>query len=74
MQHRTNFSRVVLPRLRSFVEAVFAVRSNDDKRYQLLIALSASTGDDDQLKKAWQILHDECPWLESCDTPFHRDL
>jgi hypothetical protein len=69
MQHRTNFTKVVLPRLRSFVEAVFAIRSNDDKRYQLLIA----TGDDEQVKKAWQILHNECPWLESCDTPFHRD-
>jgi hypothetical protein len=73
MQHRMNWTQVVLPRLRSFVEAVFAVRSNDDKRYQLLTALSA-TGDDDQLKNAWQILHNECPWLESCDTPFHRDL
>jgi hypothetical protein len=70
MQHRTNWTQVVLPRLRSFVEAVFAIRSNDDKRYQLLIA----TGDDDQGKKAWHILHNECPWLESCDTPFHRDL
>jgi hypothetical protein len=70
MQHRTNWTQVVLPRLRSFVEAVFAIRSNDDKRYQLLIA----TGDDDQAKKAWQILHNECPWLESCDTSFHRDL
>jgi hypothetical protein len=70
MQHRTNWTQVVLPRLRSFVEAVFAIRSNDDKRYQLLIA----TGDDDQVKNAWQILHNECPWLESCDTPFHRDL
>jgi hypothetical protein len=70
MQHRTNFTQVVLPRLRSFVEAVFAIRSNDDKRYQLLIA----TGDDDQPKKAWQILHNECPWLESCDTPFHREM
>jgi hypothetical protein len=72
MQHRTNWTQVVLPRLRSFVEAVFAIRSNDDKRYQLLIALSGTT-DDDQLKKAWQILHDDCPWLESCDTAFHRD-
>merc|ERR1712113_1379039 len=40
MQHGKNFARMVLPRLRNFVEAVYEIRKNDAKRYQLLIALS----------------------------------
>jgi hypothetical protein len=71
MQHRANWTQVVLPRLRSFVEAVFSIRSNDNLRYQLLVSLSDTT-DDDKLKSAWHILHDKCPWLESCDTAYHR--
>jgi hypothetical protein len=69
MQHRSNWESVVLPRLRSFVDAVFAVRRDDGKRQSLL---SCESGD--QSLDAWDILHHECPWLMDCDTAYHREL
>jgi len=76
LQHRQNWERIILPRLRSFVEAVYAIRSDDDKRYRLLAATTASTGsnigDIDLTEEAWQILHNECPWLAGCDTAYYR--
>lgn len=72
MQHRRNWNNVVLPRLRSFAEAVYAIRKSDEKRYQLLTAMSdGSKGNENELL-AWTILHQECPWLVDCDTAFHR--
>ena len=68
MRHRQQWNNVILPRLRSFVEAVYCIRSDDDKRYRLLTAVSEMATD-----TAWQILFDECPWLQSCDTAFHND-
>jgi hypothetical protein len=70
LQHRQNWNNVILPRLRSFVDAVYRIRSNDTKRYQLLTAMSNPTGN---LLDAWNILHEECPWLKDCDTAFNRD-
>ena len=70
LQHRRNWNDVILPRLRSFVEAVYRIRSNDTRRYQLLTAMSNPTGN---LLEAWNILHEECPWLKDCDTAFYRD-
>jgi len=68
-RHRENWRNVVLPRLRSFVDAVYFTRSNDDKRYQLLRAATiASSGDDDS--EWWGVLHSQCPWLLDCDTAF----
>ncbi|EEC48531.1 predicted protein [Phaeodactylum tricornutum CCAP 1055/1] len=74
MQHQTQWRDTVLPRLRSFVEAVYAIRASDDKRYRLLVAVSLSTAGEDAatVLEAWTILHKECPWLESCNTAFSR--
>ena len=69
MQHRQNWHAVVLPRLRSFVEAVYRIRADDNKRYRLLSSMSNPSGNGE----AWNILHEECPWLKDCDTAFHRD-
>lgn len=70
MQHRRYWKETVLPRLRTFVEAVYRVRADDDKRYRLLSAMS----DPSTNLGAWNVLHDECPWLKDCDTSFYRDL
>ena len=70
MKHRENWYATVLPRLRSFVDAVYSIRSDDDKRYRLLRAAAmASSGGDD--KEWWHILHNECPFLKHCDTAFY---
>jgi len=70
LQHRRNWNDIVLPRLRSFVEAVYRVRGDDSKRYRLLAVMSDPTGN---LLEAWNIVHEECPWLKDCDTAFRRD-
>ena len=67
MMHNHNWKYTVLPRLRSFVNAVYSIRRDDEKRYKLLVALS---GTDD--KAPWEILHSECAWLRECDTAFCR--
>jgi|UniRef100_A0A8J9SH23 hypothetical protein len=74
MQHQSQWRDTVLPRLRSFVEAVYAIRASDDKRYRLLVALSLSTEGEGaaMASDAWKILHQECQWLESCNTAFSR--
>jgi len=68
MQHRKHWTETILPRLRQFVEAVYQIRSDDDKRYRLLQSVSDSTG---TMEEAWQILFYECPYLQSCETA-HR--
>jgi len=69
-QHGRNFHRIILPRLRSVVDAVYSLRADDDKRYRFLLA--ASIDDKDKQKVAWQMLFDECEWLRSCDTAYSR--
>ena len=71
MQHRTNWESMILPRLRLFVEAVYSVRGDNKKRRSLLLACDiASQGP----LEAWDLLHQECPWLLDCDTAYHREL
>jgi len=65
-QHRSNFQSVVLPRLRSIVDAIYRIRSDDDKRYRLLVNVSSS--DVDAARKiALEMILRECPWLRHCD-------
>jgi hypothetical protein len=71
-QPRMLWHSLVLPRLRSFVEAVYAIRRDDSKRYQLLQAVAIANGDGALLEPAWSMLHHECPWLVDCDTAFYR--
>jgi hypothetical protein len=70
LQHRQNWNGVILPRLRSWTEAVYTVRQSDDKRYRLLQTMREPS----QLADAWRIIFDECPWLEECDTGYNRDV
>ena len=73
MRHQENWVAVVLPRIRSFVEAVYRVRRDDTLRFSLLQAMA---GDQQQQSlatataAAWDILHSQCPWLLHCDTAF----
>jgi hypothetical protein len=69
LQHKTNWTTIVLPRLRAFVDAVYSVRSRDDLRYRLLVSSSES---DLGSVAAWEFLHEQCPWLAQCDTAFGR--
>jgi hypothetical protein len=69
MQHRASWANIVLPRLRSFVDAVYAIRCTPDKRYRLLM----SSSDPDQgMEQGWLLMHEHCPWLQDCDTALHR--
>ena len=70
LQHRHNWNNIILPRLRSWTDAVYAIKRCDDKRYRLLQSMIEPP----DLAQAWQILFDECPWLRHCDTAFHRDV
>ena len=64
-RHGENWELFILPRLRSFVDAVYNIRSDDEKRYRLLSSV-ANLDDSD----AWTMIIEECPWLMNCDTAF----
>lgn len=66
-RHGEHWKSVILPRLREFVEAVYTIRSDDGKRYQLLSSLASMDED-----IPWKIIIDECPWLKDCDTAYYR--
>jgi len=69
MKHGTNWYETILPRVASFVDAVYSVRRDDDKRYRLIRASAiASSGGD--VSAYWEILFHECPWLVDCDTAY----
>lgn len=73
--HKHHWTVTLLPRLASFVDAVYSIRKDDTKRYRMLIALVAyqdvhATAASE--REAWQLLWDECPWLKYCDTAFGR--
>ena len=69
LQHRSSWNTIIVPRLRSFVDAVYRIRRSDDLRYRLLVASDPK----DENRRAWELLHQECPWLLECDTAFHRN-
>jgi len=70
-RHGHNWRTVILPRLRSWVEAVYRFRQDDCKRYGMLLALASSSSSKIS-PKTWNILLNECPWLNDCDTLYHR--
>jgi len=70
MRHRQSWTEIILPRLRSFADAILRIRSDDNKRYRLLLAVGDHTGCGSL--QAWELLHEELPWLRKCDTAFHR--
>ena len=75
MKHEQSWKAIVLPRLRSMVDAVYRIRSDDNKRYRLLLAVSTdltSNSKSSASLEAWEMLHAECPWLKNCDTAFRR--
>eukprot|EP00986_Skeletonema_menzelii_P009845 scaffold4589_cov79-Skeletonema_menzelii.AAC.19 len=75
--HQHHWNETLLPRLASFVDAVYNVRKDDGKRYRLLMAMVQEQNfecHDDEWSnvEAWKILWDEMPWLRTCDTAFGR--
>jgi hypothetical protein len=89
-QHGENWKATILPRLRSWVEAVYEIRGSDEKRYTLLVLSSSiistpdtrDNGEPDtslqyqrkQEHDAWNLLFTECPWLLHCDTKYNREF
>ena len=70
-EHERHWRATLLPRLASFVDAVYEVRRDDGKRYGLLLAMVASQEEESDAA-AWEALFRECPWLRHCDTAFGR--
>ncbi|KAL7519973.1 hypothetical protein ACHAWX_004725 [Stephanocyclus meneghinianus] len=73
--HKHHWNATILPRLASFVDAVYNVRKDDTKRYRLLTALATQQdehADAAAEEEAWKVLWEECPWLVHCDTSFGR--
>ena len=73
--HSHHWRATLLPRLSSFVDAVYSLRRDDGKRYRLLMALvqlqqEEASGKSEE--EAWRVLWEECPWLVHCDTSFGR--
>ena len=75
-EHRHHWETTLLPRLASFVDAVYSVRKDDGKRYRLLMALIRSqhlgTSHDGGEEEAWRVLWDECRWIRDCDTAYEE--
>ena len=77
LQHGTNWNTMILPRLRSWVDAVYSIRQDEYKRQSLLLNCCDNNNDNNdpvQLAMAWELLFDECPWLRHCDTGYKRDI
>jgi len=85
--HQYHWNATLLPRIASFVDAVYSIRRDDGKRYRLLMAMAqcemgiGSLGTDllkegyemeNAKKETWKILWEQCPWLLHCDTAFGR--
>ena len=73
--HNHHWTATLLPRIASFVDAVYNVRRDDGKRYRLIMALVRSQQEDSNdaaEKEAWKLLFEECPWLMHCDTSFGK--
>jgi hypothetical protein len=72
--HNHHWQLTLLPRLASFVDAVYNVRKDDGKRYRLLMARSVENMNNNSDENLWQLLWDECPWLQHCDTAFRKQI
>jgi hypothetical protein len=74
MQHSVHWEHTILPRLRSWVDAVYRIRSNEHLRYRLLtsVATSITEGGPEESNDAWELLLSECPWLADCDIAYNR--
>jgi hypothetical protein len=64
-QHRHHWEQTIVPRVVSFVDAVYNFRADDHQRYRLLLAIASKT-----YRDAWTILFAACPWLEPAETAF----
>jgi hypothetical protein len=69
--HNHHWEVTLLPRLASFVDAVYNVRKDDGKRFRLLMAQSEDISDDAD-EESWRLLWEECSWLRHCDTQFGK--
>jgi hypothetical protein len=73
MNHRHHWHTIILPRLRSFVDAVYQVRADDDARKLLLEVVANEEQTGYATHVSWDILHRHCPWLQDCDTALRRN-
>ena len=53
-----------------WTEGVSHVRSHDQLRYRLLMALSTT----EHMEEAWSVLYEQLDWLQDCDTSYRRDI
>jgi len=67
MNHRHNWHSIVLPRLRSFVDAVYRVRANDELRKLFLEVVATEEQSGYATTVCWDMLYEELPWLKGCD-------
>ena len=74
MNHRHNWQSIILPRLRSFVDAVYRVRANDDARKLFLQVVANEEQSGYATLVSWDLLHHECPWLKECNTALQWKL
>ena len=73
--HNHHWRATLLPRISSFVDAVYNIRKDDGKRYRLLMNLvqtQQEESSDSAEKEVWKLLFEECPWLIHCDTSFGK--
>jgi len=73
--HNHHWNATLLPRIASFVDAVYNVRKDEGKRYRLLMAFVQSQQEENNgvaEEQSWKVLWEECPWLMHCDTAFGK--
>lgn len=73
--HKFHWRETLLPRLASFVDAVYRIRADDSKRYRLVMALAQTKHEalgSKAEEESWSVLLKECPWLMDCDVACNR--
>mmetsp|Transcript_20374 Transcript_20374/g.47854 ORF Transcript_20374/g.47854 Transcript_20374/m.47854 type:complete len:536 (-) Transcript_20374:35-1642(-) len=73
--HKFHWRETLLPRLASFVDAVYRIRADDSKRYRLIMALAQMEHEElcnKAEEESWSLLLKECPWLMDCDVACNR--
>jgi hypothetical protein len=72
MNHKFHWQSIILPRLRSIVEAIYLIRANDEERKLFLQVVTNEEQNGYETRVSWDMLHRYCPWLEECDTALRR--
>eukprot|EP01082_Thalassiosira_pseudonana_P006698 g5814.t1 g5814 contig20:220941-222560(+) len=73
--HNHHWNATILPRIASFVDAVYSIRGDDGKRYRLLMSVMQCQDENagsEAEEEAWKVLWEECPWLIHCNTSYRK--